>query len=325
MGVRPVSKRQNSAGVAVLSFYKFVDLGGLAEIKDSLLLFCEKNGINGTFILASEGINATVAGPPESIDRLIAYLEGDPRFSGTQYKLSYNERSPFHRLKVKFKKELVPMGVGGIKPQRLSGQRVSPEQWNELISRPDVLVIDTRNDYENRVGTFKGAVNPETDHFREFPEYVRENLDPGKHMEIAMFCTGGIRCEKATSYLLERGFKRVYQLEGGVLSYLEQISREQSLWEGECFVFDDRTSVDHGLVKGTWSTCRNCREPVSAEEKRSEGFREGVSCPRCHGELTPERISSLEERQKQMRLARERNQKHLGAVIRRGNARLAQG
>lgn len=320
-----MNKRRDSRVVAVLSFYRFVDLDGLAGIGDSLLLFCGKNGINGTFILASEGINATVAGPPESIDRLIDYLESDPRFSGTRYKLSYNERSPFHRLKVKFKKELVPMGVGGIKPQRLSGQRVSPERWNELISRPDVLVIDTRNDYENRVGTFRGAVNPETDHFREFPEYVEENLDPREHTEIAMFCTGGIRCEKATSYLLERGFKRVYQLEGGVLSYLEQIPGERSLWEGECFVFDDRTSVDHDLVKGTWSTCRNCREPVSAEERRSEGFREGVSCPRCHTELTPERISSLEERQKQMRLARERGQKHLGAVIKRGNARLVQG
>ena len=315
-----MSKQADNRGVAVLSFYKFVDLDGLSERKDSLLSLCEKNCVNGTFILASEGINATVAGPPGGVDCLIAYLESDPRLSGARYKLSYNEKSPFHRLKVKFKKELVPMGIGGIKPQRLSGKRVPPELWNKLISRPDVLVIDTRNDYENRVGTFRGAVNPETDHFREFPEYVRENLDPGEHTEIAMFCTGGIRCEKATSYLLEKGFKRVYQLEGGVLSYLEQVPGEQSLWEGECFVFDDRTSVGHDLAKGTWSACRNCREPVSAEDRRSEGFREGVSCPRCHAELTPERISSLEERQKQMRLARERNGKHLGAVIKRGNA-----
>ena len=271
------------------------------------------------------GINATVAGPPEGIDRLIAYLESDPRLSGAQYKLSYNERSPFHRLKVKFKKELVPMGVSGVKPQRLSGERVPPERWNELIGRSDVLVVDTRNDYENRVGTFREAVNPETDHFREFPEYVRQNLDPGEHKEVAMFCTGGIRCEKATSYLLERGFERVYQLEGGVISYLERVPREQSLWEGECFVFDDRTSVGHDLAKGTWSTCRNCRAPVSPEDRQSEEFREGVSCPRCHAELTPERISSLEERQKQMRLARERNQKHLGAVIRRGSAKQARG
>ena len=320
-----MSERPDSYGIAVLSFYKFVDLDGLPEIKASLLSLCGKNGVNGTFILAPEGINATVAGPRGGIDRLVAYLESDPRLSGAHYKLSYNERSPFHRLKVKFRKELVPMGVGGIKPQRLSGERVSPERWNELISRPDVLLIDARNDYENRVGTFRGAVNPETDHFREFPEYARENLDPAEHKEIAMFCTGGIRCEKATSYLLEQGFQRVYQLEGGVLSYLERVPREQSLWEGECFVFDDRTSVGHDLSKGTWSTCRNCRGPVSAKERQSEEFREGVSCPRCHAGLTPERISSLEERRKQMRLARERNRKHLGAVIKRGNARLAQG
>lgn len=316
-----MSERPDNRGVAVLSFYKFVDLDDLSAIKASLLALCGKNGINGTFILASEGINATVAGPWKGIDRLIAYLESDTRFSGAQYKLSYDEKSPFHRLKVKFKKELVPMGIGGIKPQQLSGKQVPPEQWNELVSRPDVLLIDVRNGYENRVGTFRGAVNPETDHFREFPEYVRENLDPGKHKEIAMFCTGGIRCEKATSYLLKNGFQRVYQLEGGVLSYLERVPRERSLWEGECFVFDDRTSVDHDLSKGTWSTCRNCRAPVSAEDRQSEGFREGISCPRCHTRLTPDRISSLEERQKQMRLARERNQKHLGAVIKRGSAR----
>ncbi len=320
-----MSERPDSRGVAVLSFYRFVDLDGLFEIKDSLLLICGENGINGTFILASEGINATVAGPVAGIDGLIAYLEGDERFSDTHYKLSYSEKSPFHRLKVKFKKELVPMGVEGIRPQRLSGQRIQPEQWNELISRPDVLVIDTRNDYENRVGTFRGAVNPKTDHFRNFPEYVRENLDPQEHREVAMFCTGGIRCEKATSYLLERGFERVYQLEGGVLSYLEKVPHEQSLWEGECFVFDDRTSVGHDLAKGSWSTCRNCRAPVSEHERQSEEFRDGISCPRCHAKLTPEGVSSLEERQKQMRLARQRNQRHLGAVIKRGSAKQAQG
>ena len=320
-----MSEQTDSYGIAVLSFYKFVDLDGLPEIKASLLSLCGENRVNGTFILAPEGINATAAGPREGIERLVAYLESDPRLSGAHYKLSYNEKSPFHRLKVKFKKEMVPMGVSGIKPQRLSGERVPPEQWNELISRPDVLLIDTRNDYENRVGTFGGAVNPETDHFREFPEYVRENLDPAEHKEIAMFCTGGIRCEKATSYLLERGFQRVYQLEGGVLSYLERVPREQSLWEGECFVFDDRTSVGHDLSRGTWSTCRNCRAPVSPEDRQSEGFREGISCPSCHTRLTPERVSSLEERQKQMRLARERNRKHLGAVIKRGSAKQARG
>ena len=313
-----MSKRTDSRGVAVLSFYKFVDLDGLFEIKESLLSLCGENGINGTFILASEGINAAVAGPREGMDVLIDCLEGDPRLSGARYKLSHSGESPFHRLKVKFKKELVPMGVSGIRPQSLSGERVPPERWNELVSRPGVLLVDTRNDYENRVGTFRGAVNPGTGHFREFPEYARENLDPAEHGEVAMFCTGGIRCEKATSYLLERGFERVYQLEGGVLSYLERVPRERSLWEGECFVFDDRTSVGHDLSEGTWSTCRNCRAPVSERDRRSEGFRDGISCPRCHSKLTAGRISSLEERQKQMRLARERNRKHLGAVIKRG-------
>ena len=263
-------EQYESRGVVILSFYKFVCLDGLPEIKDSLLSFCRKNGIDGTFILASEGINATVAGLREGVEGLIAYLESDTRLSGAQYKLSYNEKSPFHRLKVKFKKELVPMGIDGVKPQCLSGERVPPEQWNELISRPGVLLIDTRNDYENRVGTFRGAMNPETAHFREFPEYVRENLDPEEHREVAMFCTGGIRCEKATSYLLRKGFKRVYQLKGGVLSYLERIPSEQSLWEGECFVFDDRTSVSHDLSRGTWSTCCNCRAPVSPEDRESE-------------------------------------------------------
>ena len=320
-----MSEQSESRDIAVLSFYKFVDLDGLFEIKNSLLSLCGENGINGTFILASEGINATVSGPLEGIDRLTAYLESDTRLSGAQYKLSYNEKNPFHRLKVKFKKELVPMGVSGIRPQRLSGQRVPPERWNELVSRPGVLLIDTRNDYESRVGTFRDAVNPGTEHFREFPEYVRKNLDPAEHREVAMFCTGGIRCEKATSYLLERGFERVYQLEGGVLSYLERVPREQSLWEGECFVFDDRTSVGHDLSRGTWTTCRNCRAPVSPEDRQSGDFREGISCPRCRSKLTPERISSLEERHRQMRLARERNRKHLGAVIKRGSAKRAQG
>ncbi|MCY4261769.1 MAG: rhodanese-related sulfurtransferase [Candidatus Dadabacteria bacterium] len=318
-----MGKTSEISRVAVLSFYKFVDLDGLLEIRDSLLSVCGENDISGTLILASEGINATVAGPPQGVEKLMVFLESDPRLLGAQYKLSYNEKTPFHRLKVKFKKELVPMGVEGVKPQCLSGQRVPPEQWNDLISRPDVLLIDTRNDYENRVGTFRGAVNPKTEHFREFAGYVRENLDPGKHKEIAMFCTGGIRCEKATSYLLERDFKRVYQLEGGVLSYLERIPSEQSLWEGECFVFDDRTSVGQNLSRGTWSTCHNCRAPVSESDRRSEGFREGISCPHCHDRLTPERISSLEERQKQMRLARERNRKHLGAVIKRERANRA--
>ena len=305
--------------VAILSFYKFVNLDGLSEIKNSLLSLGEKNDLSGTFILAPEGINASVAGSEKAIDELISYLEKDPRLSGARYKLNFDKRNPFHRLKVKFKKELVPMGVSDIEPHRLSGERVAPEKWNELISRPQVLLIDVRNDYEHRVGTFKGAINPETAHFKEFAAYVQENLDPEKHEEVAMFCTGGIRCEKASAYLLQKGFQKVYQLEGGILSYLKKVGRERSLWEGECFVFDGRTSVGQDLERGTWSTCNNCRAPVSPEDRKSEKFQEGISCPSCYERLTPERISSLKERQKQMRLAKERNQKHLGAVIRKAH------
>ncbi len=309
---------QRSGGVCVLSFYKFVEMDGLEDIRDFLVSLCEENDMTGTFILAFEGINATVAGSRTALDKVAAWLSRDPKFAGTRLKFSCCGKNPFHRFKVKIKDELVPLGVEWVNPSRICGERVSAGNWNELISRPEVLVIDTRNDYECRVGSFRGAINPQTVCFREFPGYVEKNLDPERHTEIAMFCTGGIRCEKATSYLLEKGFQQVYQLEGGVLSYLESISRDLSLWEGECFVFDGRTSLRHGLSEGKWSTCHNCREPVSPQDRFSEKFREGVWCPRCRPTLTPQRISSLEERQRQMKLAGERNSKHIGAVIKRG-------
>ncbi len=309
---------RQSAGVRVLSFYKFVYIDELEGIKNSLISLCEKSDITGTFILASEGINATVAGANESVDRVISWLEQDPKFVDIPIKFSYCEKNPFHRLKVRIKDELVPLGIDWVDPLRICGERVCAENWNELINRPEVLVIDTRNDYEYRVGTFQGAVNPQTVCFREFPSYVEKNLDPKRHKEIAMFCTGGIRCEKATSYLLKKRFRKVYQLQGGILSYLQTVPKEESLWEGECFVFDGRTSLGHGLFKGEWSACHNCREPVSLQDRFSDEFREGISCPRCYSTLTSQRVSSLEERQKQIRLARKRNSKHLGAVIKRG-------
>ena len=312
-----MSELSQSRRVTVLSFYRFVALSDLEKIRTDLLDLCSENDINGTFILAPEGINATVAGPHEGVEKLLSRLESNGRFSGIRYKTSHDSKSPFHRLKVKLKKELIPTGVDFLSPPRRVGKYVSPEKWNELISDPEMLVLDARNDYEHRVGTFRGAVNPGTDHFREFPSYVDENLDSQKHEKIAMFCTGGIRCEKATAYLLENGFRHVYQLSGGILSYLERIPEKESLWEGECFVFDDRTSVGHGLERGTWTMCRNCRAPISSEDRGSELFREGVSCPDCHGSLTPERILSLEERSRQMKIARQRGIKHLGAEIRR--------
>ena len=306
--------------VAVVSFYRFAALSDLEELRSSLLDASARNGINGTFILSEEGINASVAGPPEGVGKLIEFLESDPLLGGADYRVGYDSKSPFHRLRVKLKKELVPMGVGGIGVPRRVGEYVSAEDWNGLLRDPDALVIDVRNDYECRVGTFEGAVRPETARFREFPRYADRNLDPERRGKVAMFCTGGIRCEKATAYLLERGFENVYHLRGGILSYLERIPEEESLWRGECFVFDDRTSVVHGLERGTWTTCRNCRSPLSSEDRGSGLFRDGISCPRCHGSLTPGRVASLEERQKQMRLARERNTRHLGAFVGRGRA-----
>lgn len=315
-----MSELSQSPRVTVLSFYRFVALSDLEKIRTELLDLCRENGISGTFILAEEGINATVAGPREGIEKLLVRLKSDGRFSGDKYKISHDSKNPFHRLKVKLKKELVPTGIGALSPPRRVGEYVSPEKWNELILGPETLLLDARNDYEHRVGTFRGAVNPGTNHFKELPGYVDENLDPRKHEKIAMFCTGGIRCEKATAYLLEKGFRHVYHLSGGILSYLERIPEKESLWEGECFVFDDRTSVGHDLKRGTWTMCRNCRAPVSSEDRGSELFREGVSCPGCHGSLTPERILSLEERSRQMKLARQRGVKHLGAEIRRTKA-----
>ena len=306
--------------VAVVSFYRFAELSDLEGMKSSLLDVSSRNGVNGTFILSGEGINASVAGPPEGIGELIAFVESRPALAGGGYRIARHSKSPFHRLKVKFKKELVPMGVRGIGVPGRVGEYVPAEEWNGILRDPGVLVVDARNDYECRVGTFRGAVNPGTANFREFPRYADENLDPRRHEKVAMFCTGGIRCEKATAYLLQKGFRSVYHLRGGILSYLERVPERESLWEGECFVFDDRTSVVHGLGKGTWTTCRNCRSPLCAKDRESGLFRDGVSCPRCHGSLTPRRIASLEERRKQMRLAEERNTRHLGAFVRRGRA-----
>ncbi len=226
---------------------------------------------------------------------------------------SYAGDMPFYRMKVRLKKEIVTLGVPNIDPNEKVGIRVAPEDWNALISDPDVVLIDTRNGYEYDIGTFRGAIDPATDTFREFPEYVSKNLDPAKHKKVAMFCTGGIRCEKATSFMLEQGFEEVYHLQGGILKYLEKIPAEKSLWEGECFVFDQRVAVGHGLALGEYDQCHACRYPVSPQDKASPKYQEGISCPHCFDSLTEDKRVSAAERQKQVELALKRGTAHIGS------------
>lgn len=300
------------AEIVVCALYKFVTLDDFQAKKQPLLDFMLKNEIRGTLLLAKEGINGTVAGSRDAINGLLDYLRQDPRLAEISYKESYTDSSPFMRSRVKLKNEIVTMGVEGIDPKRVVGTYVKPTEWNQLISASDVLLVDTRNDYEVQVGTFKNAVNPKTDSFREFPEYVKSHLDPNKHKKVAMFCTGGIRCEKSTAYLKEQGFEEVYHLEGGILKYLEEVPAEQSLWEGECFVFDDRVTVNHQLEKGDYDQCHACRLPITEEDKQSPLYQKGVSCPRCYHQTTDDQKRRFAEREKQIQLARLRGEAHIG-------------
>ena len=303
------------AGIVVAAMYKFVQLPDYKEIRDPLLDHMIAHGVKGTLLLAEEGINGTVAGSREAIDGLVDYLNTDPRFQGLSYKESLVAEMPFYRTKVKLKKEIVTMGIPGTDPTTLNGQRVDPKDWNDLISDPDVILIDTRNDYEIGIGTFKNAVSPETGTFREFPEYVKQNLDPEKHKKVAMFCTGGIRCEKSTNYLLTQGFDQVFHLNGGVLKYLEEVPQEESLWEGECFVFDGRVSVDHNLEEGLYEQCFACRRPLSEEQRASEKYQLGISCPYCYDTMSDEQRQRFMERQRQIEFSKSRNEKHLGVSL----------
>ncbi len=297
----------------VCAMYKFVALEDCQTLREPLHQVMQDNGVLGTLMLASEGINGTVAGSREGIDALLTWLQQDPRLADIVYKESLDDSNPFHRTKVKLKKEIVTMGAEGSDPTRVVGTYVKPEEWNALISDPDVILVDTRNDYEVQVGTFKGAVNPHTETFREFPDYVKENLDPEKNRKVAMFCTGGIRCEKSTAYLKEQGFDEVYHLEGGILKYLEEVPQENSLWEGECFVFDNRVTVNHQLEKGSYDQCHACRLPLTAEQMQSDKYQAGISCPSCYDSLSDEQRERFIERQKQMQLAQQRGEAHLGA------------
>lgn len=301
--------------VVVCALYKFVQLDNYEELREPLRQTLEENGIRGTLLLASEGINGTVAGSREGIDAMLAWLDQQPGLENIVYKESYDEAMPFYRTKVKLKKEIVTMGVEGVDPRKVVGTYVKPKDWNALISDPDVVLIDTRNDYEFQIGTFENAVNPKTETFREFPQYVKENLDPEKNKKVAMFCTGGIRCEKSTAYLKEQGFEEVYHLEGGILKYLEEVPEDETMWKGECFVFDNRVSVNHKLEKGEYDQCHACRMPITEEEKQDERFEQGVSCPHCFDKYTDEQRRRFVERERQVQLAKERGEAHIGAEV----------
>ncbi|MDX1749798.1 MAG: rhodanese-related sulfurtransferase [Methylophaga sp.] len=300
------------AQTVVCALYEFVTLDDYAAIKPSLLKFMLDHEVRGTLLLAQEGINGTVSGSRQSIDALLDYLRADSRLKDLSYKESYTDTPPFLRSRVKLKREIVTMGVEGIDPKQSVGTYIKPKDWNKLISDPEVLLVDTRNDYEVEVGTFKNAVNPHTESFREFPEYVKQHLDPQKHKKVAMFCTGGIRCEKSTAYLKEQGFEEVYHLEGGILKYLEDVPEQESLWEGECFVFDERVTVNHSLEKGEYDQCHACRLPITEEDKQSEKYQRGVSCPHCFDKTTDDQKARYAEREKQIQLALQRGEAHIG-------------
>lgn len=265
----------------VAAFYKFVSLPDFAEKQLSLLAQCQKQGILGTILLASEGINGTIAGSAEAIESIISLIRSDQRLADLEYKQSWSDTSPFRRLKVKLKKEIVSLGVEGIDPNQQVGIYVNPKNWNTLISDPDILVIDTRNQFEVDIGSFKDAHNPQLAAFHDFPEYVSSHLDPTTHQKVAMFCTGGIRCEKASSFLLSQGFREVYHLKGGILKYLEEVPASESLWQGECFVFDERIAVTQGLAQGTYDSCKGCGHPISEAEQSMPQYQKGLSCPYC--------------------------------------------
>lgn len=301
------------------AFYKFVDLPDYAERKPALLAFCESRQVKGLILLAREGINSTIAGAPDDVHAVLAYLRADPRLADLQHKESFADKAPFYRMKVRLKKEIVTMQVEGISPTHMAGTYVKPKDWNALISDPDVVVVDTRNDYEVGIGTFAGAINPHIKTFAELPQWVQQSerlqARAGKKPKVAMFCTGGIRCEKSTAYLRAQGFEEVYHLEGGILKYLEEVPPAQSLWHGECFVFDERVSVGHGLVPGPHGLCRACRQPLEDGATASPLFEAGVSCPRCHAHTTDTQKASARERQRQWELAKARQQVHIGAVL----------
>ena len=304
----------NTNKTLIVAYYKFVDLPDYKARKAPLLQVCQDNGVVGTILLASEGINSTMAGSETGVQAVLDFLQSDPAIGALTVKRSWDDKLPFYRMKVRLKEEIVRLGKPEVSPNHLVGQYVPPEQWNALISDPDVTLIDTRNDYEYELGTFQGAVDPQTTHFREFPAYVQDELADRKTRKVAMFCTGGIRCEKATAHLLNEGFEKVYHLQGGILNYLEKVDPTESLWQGDCFVFDNRVTVDHHLQPGKYIACPSCRHSLSEEDLQSDNYSEGISCPYCYATQTDDQRNRAMERKKQIRLSREHGRSHVGAT-----------
>lgn len=313
MQISSKSEADKAGAITVCALYKFVTLNDYVPLRDKVAEQLKLLEIKGTLLLAEEGINGTISGTQSNIQSFVQWLQQDERFSGLDFKLSYHSSQPFHRTKVKLKKEIVTMGVEGIDPNKVVGTYVEAQDWNDIISDPETVLIDTRNEYEYGIGSFEKAINPQTETFREFPDYVAKNFDPQKHKKVAMFCTGGIRCEKASAFMKEQGFEEVYHLKGGILKYLEQVDQKDSLWNGECFVFDDRVAVNHGLEKGQYDQCHACRYPITEQQKESEHYIPGVSCPRCYDSLSDEQKARFAERERQVQLAKQRGEAHIGA------------
>jgi UPF0176 protein len=304
-----------SPDVVVAALYRFAALPDFVALRDPLYQLMIEHEVRGTLLLAKEGINGTIAGSRQGIDLIMDWLKSDPRFADLEAKESYVDTPPFYRTKVKLKKEIVTMGVEGIDPNDIVGTYVEPADWNALIADPEVLVLDTRNKYEVDIGSFENAINPETESFRELPAYVEKHLDPEKHKKVAMFCTGGIRCEKSTAFLKQQGFNEVYHLKGGILKYLEEVPETESKWRGECFVFDNRVTVNHQLEKGQYDQCHACRRPITEDDKQSPHYKKGVSCHHCYQSLSVQQRQRYQERERQIELAKRRGEEHMGHSV----------
>ena len=311
------TSQMNISSFKVAAFYSFIKLSNLKELQEIFFEFLQAKDIKGTVLLASEGINGTLAGQGSSIDEFKNFLKSKNLFEAKNFKTSICEHSPFPRLKIKLKDEIVSIGNKSADPKKIVGEYILPENWNNLIADEEVMVLDTRNTYEYSIGSFKNSIQPETTNFREFPAWLERLEASGidKNKKVAMFCTGGIRCEKASSLMKSKGFKNIYHLQGGILNYLEKINEENSLWDGECFVFDDRVALNHKLEVGSYEMCHGCRMPITDFDKDSEHYERGVSCPNCYNQKTPAQKKRYADRQKQVDLANFRNQKHIGANL----------